>query len=97
MRMRVRMRMPSYLLDSCHQFFERILLLGMQPSLYPEQPYTKRETVSRRRLHAHCDAHGDGMRIAMRIAMHCEWMHCEWMRIRTACPQCMPLVHAFHR
>ena len=32
---------------SGNQFFERILLLGMQPSLYPAQPHTDRETVSR--------------------------------------------------
>ena len=38
---------------SGNQFFERILLLGMQPSLYPAQPHTNRETVSRRKLHAY--------------------------------------------
>lgn len=36
---------------SGNQFFERILLLGMQPSLYPAQPHTNRKTVSRRKLH----------------------------------------------
>lgn len=34
-----------------NQFFERILLLAMQPSLYPEKPYTETKTVSRRQLH----------------------------------------------
>lgn len=36
---------------SGNQFFERILLIGMQPSLYPAQPHTARETVSRSKLH----------------------------------------------
>ena len=36
---------------SGNQFFERLLLFGMQPSLYPEKPYTQPQTISRRKLH----------------------------------------------
>lgn len=38
---------------SGNQFFERLLLLGRQPSLYPQQPFTDGKKVPRRKLHAY--------------------------------------------
>jgi len=38
---------------SGNQFFERILLLGMEPSLYPRHPFTDGKKVPRRKLHAY--------------------------------------------
>ena len=38
---------------SGNQFWERICLVFMQPSLYPEKEYTAPKTVSRKKLHAY--------------------------------------------
>jgi len=48
-----------------NQFFERILLLGMQPSLYPEKPYTNQETISRRKLHMYT-----GLQLALFVLLY---------------------------